>query len=483
MPKHHTVFFLIASLLLPCHQAIAVEVCTDRSPAAVARTLGIDSNPRDTYRDANNKPNVIIILVDDMGYGDLSIYGDGPPTPNIDRISQEGAKFTDGYSASPLCSPSRAALMTGKWPDTIGHTFNMHDSLKYGLPLLEKTMADYFKEMGYVTGIIGKWHLGMQKGYTPDDRGFDEYFYNHHASGWDDVKFYPNEYTKMLRYNSKPSLWDMMKPCSDKDKHLTDVQGLEATSFILRHKNEPFFLYLSTSAPHWPATTQLRKESIAKRMSYYSIPAYAKNIFNSHKQSYFQVIIQLDEMVGHILDTLDMLDLSKNTLVWFLSDNGQTRESSSLRGTKGTVYEGGIRVPFMVRWKETIPPAVHKWPISSVDILPSLLAIASPEKDFSHLHLSGDNMLPYLKSETLLPPYRDLYWKTEAGVRNGSSVLAIRSGKWKLVSHLHQLNIPYQHELYDLQHDISEQKNLFAKTPQIFISLWGKLEAWNGDLD
>ena len=479
MPKRHTVFFLIASLLLPC-QTIAVEVCTDRSPAAVARTLGIDPNPLATYRDTNNKPNVIIILVDDMGYGDLSIYGNGLPTPNIDRIGQEGAKFTDGYSASPACSPSRAALMTGKWPYAIGHRFNMHDSLKYGLPLLEKTMADYFKEMGYVTGIIGKWHLGMQKGYTPDDRGFDEYFYNHHASGWDAIAFYPNGYTKMLRYNSKPSLWDMMKPCSDKDKHLTDIQGLEATSFILRHKDEPFFLYLSTSALHVPAQSQLRKESIAKRMSHYSIPAYAKNIFNSHKRSYFRATIHLDEMIGHVLDTLDMLGLSKNTLVWFLSDNGQISgqisEASSLRGIKGSLYEGGIRVPFMVRWKETIPPAVHKWPISSVDILPSLLAIASPEKDFSHLHLGGDNMLPYLKSETLLPPYRDLYWKM-------GSALAIRSGKWKLVSHLHQLNIPYQHELYDLQHDISEQKNLFAKNPQIFISLWEKLEAWNGDLD
>ena len=183
--KKQLALLLPAALFLLCTGAPASEICTDRSPAAVAKILDID--PRQKTKHRTDRPNIVIIMVDDMGYADAGIYGGEVPTPNIDRIATNGARFTAGYSASSICSPSRAGLMTGRQPNTIGYARNLigKQNHQYGLPLSEKTIADHFKEAGYITGFVGKWHLGGTEEYAPYNRGFDESFESHktHSGG------------------------------------------------------------------------------------------------------------------------------------------------------------------------------------------------------------------------------------------------------------------------------------------------------------
>ncbi len=473
--------FLLTALSLSCGDVSALEICTDHSPAAVANVLRINIEEKPRHR--NDRPNIVVILVDDMGHGDLSIYAGDIPTPNIDRLAEEGARFTDGYSASPLCSPSRGGLMTGKQPASIKHFYNFVDQFKHGLSLAEKTMADYFKEIGYVTGIVGKWHLGSSDKHTPDNRGFDEYFYDRHQNVHHNVHHIPGKfhhyqsesYVSRFEHNLNPSILSIMGPCDRENKYLTDMEGLEASAFILRNRNRPFFLYLSTAAPHAPHYP--RQESLMKRLSYYRIPGYARKIFDRPQRQYYRMLIQLDEAIGRVVETIDQSGLSENTLIWFLSDNGgwtwgdnlAASDSGALKGKKGTLYEGGIRVPFIARWTGVIPPAIHEWPIISLDILPTSLAAAkgSPEiSEFSHLH--GVNMLPYLREKSP-PPDRDLYWRIRYTPDRSRSITkpdniymtrsAIRSGQWKLISHTIQ-GKALKHELYDLQNDIAERNNL-----------------------
>ena len=485
--KKQLALFLPAALFLLCTGAPASEICTDRSPAAVAKILDID--PRQKTKHRTDRPNIVIIMVDDMGYADAGIYGGEVPTPNIDRIATNGVRFTAGYAASPICSPSRAGLMTGRQPNTIGYARNLitrEENFHYGLALSEKTIADHFKEAGYITGFVGKWHLGGGEGYAPYDRGFDESFEPQKGAGGGG--YYFEDYQKKIEHNLDHDLLSRMKSCKNDDKYLTDIVGLEATSFILRHRNEPFLLFLSPTAVHWP--WEARKEGLMARLAYFRHPGYARYAYpstpNNKKRAYLRMLMQLDEAIGHVLDAIDVLGLSENTLVWFFSDNGGTELSDNgiLRGRKGRVFEGGIRVPFMVRWPGTIPAAVHDWPVTTLDVLPTSLAASGIHPEKQPPPLSGMNILPYLKKESSRPAVRDLYWRqSNKGKHKHFAMNSIRRGDWKLIIHTkHSVAYQSQSKLYNLEQDISEQKNLAATEPEKLRSLQQALTAWTDTL-
>ena len=264
------------------------------------------------------------------------------------------------------------------------------------------------------------------------------------------------------------------------------MEGLEATSFILRHRNEPFLLFLSPNAIHLPL--RARKERLISRLAYYRHPGYARYAYpstlNSNKRTFLRMLMQLDEAIGHVLDAIDVLSLSENTLVWFFSDNGGhlLSDNGILRGYKGSVFEGGIRVPFMVRWPGTIPAAVHDWPVTTLDVLPTSLAASGIHPEKQPPPLSGMNILPYLKKESSRPPVRDLYWRNQAKhKRKHFASNAIRRGDWKLIIHT-QHSVAYQSNLYNLEQDISEQKDLLQQEPEKLRSLQQALTAWTDTL-
>ena len=392
---------LIWGLLLGLPDSLgAKEFCPPPpSPAVTAEELGIDIERENNARRKKSSPNVIVILADDLGYGDASTYGGDIPTPNLDRLARGGARFTDGYSASPVCSPARAALLTGKQPMAIPHNSNAYDQHKHGLSLKEKTLADHFSRLGYSTGMMGKWHLGLGEGYGPGDRGFDEYLL---ATKPD--KNATNERYETFNINSLQG-FSILESCKQRKNYYSDMTAMAASHFILRHRKVPFFLYIPTHATHAPWSS--RRESFFKQLSWHLNPAYVKR--NKQERKYFKSLVYLDQLVGSVLDTIDFLGLSENTLIWFLSDNGKSlmTGSSLLRGGKGNTYENGIRVPFIVRWTGTIVPDVYQWPVQSLDILPTSLVAAgaaNPLSENESRYVIGRNILPWLEGPSPPPP-------------------------------------------------------------------------------
>ena len=446
---------LIWGLLLGLPDSIgAKEFCPPPpSPAVTAKELGIDIERENNARRRKSSPNVIVILADDLGYGDASTYGGDIPTPNLDRLARGGARFTDGYSASSVCSPARAALLTGKQPMAIPHNWNVYNQHKHGLSLKEKTLADHFSRLGYSTGMMGKWHLGLGEGYAPGDRGFDEFLLLS-AKRIDKSAVFE-------RYR-----FSIPESCKQKKPFYTDITARAASHFILRHRKVPFFLYIPTRATHAPWSS--RRESYSKQSSWHLNPAYVKR--NEQERKYFKSLVYLDQLVGHVLDTIDFLGLSENTLIWFLSDNGKFLKtgSSLLRGGKGRLYENGIRVPFIVRWTGTIVPGVYQQPVQSLDILPTSLAAAgaaNPLSENESRYVIGRNILPWLENPSD-PPDRYLYWKQRHIDYGNQSVThatrsVVRFGDWKLLST--KLDGTFvKRELYNLRDDVEERNDLLA---------------------
>ncbi len=460
--------------------------CPPLSPAAAAEVLGIDVEREKAAKvtaGGDPPPNVIIILADDLRYDVASTDGGDVPTPNLDRLARAGARFVNGYSSAALCSPARAALLTGKQPMAIPHGHNMYNQHRYGLSLKEKTLANYFFERGYSTGMIGKWHLGVGKGYRPDDRGFEEFLLGVRPE---------KKKTKISGKFNNNFLHGFSKPesCESVDYFLSDMIAVAATDFILRHRNVPFFLYLPLRAVHKPWV--FRPESFFKRLSYYLIPAFIKR--NSQERAHFKSLVYLDETVGQVLDTIDFLSLSKNTLIWFLSDNGfrdlAGRDlAGERRRAKGSFYEAGIRVPFIVRWTGTILPGVYEWPVQSLDILPTSLAAAgaiNPLSEKESHYVTGRNILPYLRHPSD-PPDRYLYWKQryqrpEHPHSISPTTSAVRFGNWKLIQKKFN-GETISSELYNLQNDAEESMNLLGANESIransdiFSDLSGRLDA------
>ncbi len=441
------------------------------------------------------KPNIVFIVADDLGYGELGCQGNLQiPTPYIDSLANAGVRFTSGYVTAPNCSPSRAGLMVGRFPTRFGHEFNpigaKNEDPAYGLPVGQTTIADVLQNAGYITGVIGKWHLGGAATYHPYRRGFDE-FYGFTHEGHYYVPEPWNGVTTMLRRRVLPGggqgrrsfdrvVYDTHMGHNEPDydannpivrgsqpvaeaTYLTDAWTREAVDFIGRHRDKPFFLYVAHNAVHSPL-----QASNACMKEFSHIDDVQRRIFAAMLRS-------LDNSVGAVLEKIRDEGLENDTLVVFLSDNGgPTRELTSsnlpLRGEKGQVYEGGIRVPFMMAWPGKLPASkVYHEPISSVDLHATASALAGAESD---RRSDGVNLMPYLLGENSDRPHEILYW------RQGPKT-AVRVGDWKLLRHGRR-NKPGPWELYHLVNDVSEMTNLAAEQPEKreeMISAWQRLDA------
>ena len=406
---------------------------------------------------AGTKPNIVIILADDLGYAELGCHGcKDIATPNIESIASAGVRFTQGYVTCPICAPTRAGLLTGRYQQRFGFETNpgpeKYADEKFGLPLDQPTLAEILKQAGYVTGMFGKWHLGYKPELTPAKRGFDE-FYGFLSGAHN---YLPGGRRNELRRG--------MEAVQDEKEYLTDAFGREAVTFIQKNKAKPFFLYLPFNAVHSPLEAA---EKYLKRV---------EDIKDATRRTYAAMTVAMDDAVGRVLETLRKEGLEENTLVFFISDNGgptpQTTSSNApLRGYKGQVWEGGIRIPFMVQWKGKLPAGkVFTEPVASLDIVPTVLAavgIAAKPDD----KLDGVNLLPYLGGVKAGSPHDVLYWRFHAKQ-------AIRSGDWKLVKEQRQ----GRWELYNLADDVGESKDLADKMPEKLKELDKAWQEWNAQL-
>jgi arylsulfatase A-like enzyme len=403
------------------------------------------------------RPNVVVIISDDMGYADIGCQGcKDIATPNIDSIALKGIRFTNGYVSCPVCSPTRAGLATGRYQQRFGHEYNTGPppgGLRehVGLPLTEVTIADVLKSAGYVTGAVGKWHLGMAPHFHPFKRGYDEFFgFLHGGHSYIDPGL--GTFNPVLR-GTEPV---------DEKEYLTDAFSREAVAFVERHHKERFFLYLAYNAVHTPMQAPQRyKDSF-------------KNITEQKRRIYAGMLTAMDEGIGKLLGKLRELDLEKDTLLFFINDNGGPTPANGslntpLRATKGTMYEGGIRVPFMVQWPGHLKAgSTYDKPVISLDILPTAAAAVGADLP-SGRKLDGVNLLPYLTGEKKQLPHESLFW------RSGKNH-AVRKGDWKLVK------MGTETGLFDLASDIGEKKDLKAEKPEVLKDMEKTYERWNSQM-
>jgi arylsulfatase A-like enzyme len=401
----------------------------------------------------DRKPNVLILLADDLGYADVGFHGcKDIPTPNLDALAQGGVRCTNGYVSGPYCSPTRAGLLTGRYQQRFGHEFNPA-GLNAGLPVGEATLVERFKAAGYVTGLVGKWHLGSGAAFQPQKRGLDEFF-----------GFLGGGHTYFA--GSSKTILRSKEPAPEKE-YLTDAFGREAVSFIERHAAKPFLLYLAFNAVHTPMEAP---EDRLKRFD---------SIADKARRTYAGMLTAMDEAVGKVMAKLRAAGLEERTLVFFLSDNGgptmpgttiNGAKNDPLRGSKRTTWEGGVRVPFVVSWKGRLPAGkTYDPPVIQLDILPTALAAAGlppgPEDK-----LDGVNLLPFLEAKESGVPHDTLYWRF-------GKQMAIRRGDWKLVEAEKS-----PRALYNLAQDVAESKDLSAANPEKVKELESAWEAWNAQL-
>lgn len=403
------------------------------------------------------KPNIVLIVADDLGYAELGVQGcKDIPTPNIDSIAHNGVRFTNGYVSCPVCSPTRAGLMTGRYQQRFGHELNPgppgQASADFGLPLTEKTLAQRLKPLGYVTGAFGKWHLGYEPQFHPQKRGFDEFFgFLGGAHSYLDAA---TDKTNPILRSSKPI---------DSIDYTTDAFAREAASFIQRHKDEPFFLYLPFNAVHGPL------QSTEKYLSRFA------SIADKKRHTFAAMNSAMDDGVGRVLAKLRELKLEEDTLVFFISDNGgptpsTTSGNAPLRGFKGDVLEGGIRIPFMMQWKGHLAAGkTSDQPVISLDVLPTALTAAGG-KVAADMKLDGVDLIPFLTGKTKSAPHDRLFWRF-------GPKWAVRMGDWKLESD--GAGAP---ELYNLTNDIAEKTDLAVKNPDKAKALQTAYDAWNAQL-
>jgi len=402
-----------------------------------------------------SKPNVIVILSDDVGWGEFGFQGNTQiPTPNIDSIAKNGVRFTNGYVAATYCSPSRAGLMTGRYPTRFGHEFNGGGNAGgkgFGLPLTETTMADRMKALGYATGCVGKWHLGGPPEFLPTKRGFDEYFGTVANPG---------------SYFTPPAFVDSRKspnPFAVKEPnfYLTDAYGDRAADWIGRQTG-PYFLYLAFNAQHAPL--HATKKYLDRFL----------NIKDEKRQKFAAMMAAMEEAVAKVLAKVRERGEEENTLIFFFSDNGgptqQTTSSNGpLRGFKATTSEGGTRIPYCVQWKGKVPAGkVYDLPVLNLDILPTAVVAAGGAVETSW-KLDGVDLMPFITGKNTAKPHETIYWRF-------GEQWAIRHGDWKLVASRIDKNEP---RLINLADDIAEAKDLSAKEPEKVKQLTTMWKAWS----
>jgi arylsulfatase A-like enzyme len=448
---------------------------TVRAVVTTAVLLSIACVSRQTENGQIQRPNILLIVSDDLGYADLGIHGSRDiPTPNIDRLARDGIRFTDAYVSGPYCSPTRAGLMTGRYPQRFGYEFNPDGSRDYGLPLTETTMAERLKAAGYRTALFGKWHLGSADRLHPMRRGFEEFY---GFLGGDHS--YVNVAHIDVGTEVPDPLVDGMKPASSVT-YLTDTLGDRAVGYIKQHASEPFFLYLAFNAAHTPM------EAPEKYLARFP------NIADPQRRTYAAMVAAMDDAIGRTLTALRDQKLEEKTLVIFLNDNGgptmptTTVNGSSnapLRGSKRQTWEGGIRVAFAMSWKGHLETRqVDHRPIIQLDVLPTALAAAGVATNASEF--DGVNLMPFLTSTAAGAPHDVLYWRF-------GGMMAIRRGNWKLVksrdgplvdvdpSVLRDLS---EAGLYNLSEDIGEMRNRAAERPDKVKELSDLWQRWNRQL-
>lgn len=422
--------------------------------AAVAASVSLGSARAPAAETSKRQPNVLIIYADDLGWGETGVQGcKDIPTPHIDSIAQAGVRFTQGYVAATYCSPSRAGLMTGRYPTRFGHEFNA--CAHRGLSLDETTMANRMKSLGYATCCVGKWHLGsaVSTDYYPSKRGFDE-FYGTLANT---TYFHPKAFV-----DSRKSL-DIQKIDDDRF-YTTDEYARRAVEWLGQHKDEPWFLYLPFNAQHGPLQAQ---QQYLDRFA---------SIADPQRRAFAAIISCMDDAVGRVLATIRDQGQEDNTIIFFVGDNGgPTRATSSnngpLRGYKTNTYEGGPRVPFFVQWKGRLPSGkTYDHPVQNLDILPTCV-VAAGGKVEPAWKLDGVDLLPYLTGEKTARPHTDLFWRF-------GKQWAVRHEDWKLVVSQGGSGRP---ELYDLSRDIGESKDLASAEPERAAELQKLYDAWNAE--
>ncbi len=440
---------------------------------------------------AAEKPNVVFFLADDLGQRDLGCYGSTfYETPNLDRLAKDGARFTDAYAACPVCSPTRASLLTGQWPQRTGvtdyigapatpaqwkrNTKSLPAPYADRLALTAPTLAKAMKAAGYATFFAGKWHLGPE-GWWPENQGFDI-----NMGGVD--KGGPYGGKKYFSPYENPRL-----PDGPDGEHLPDRLATETAKFIEANKDRPFFAYYSFYDVHTPlmARGDLRKKYEAKRARLGLTEKWRREeprdvrLVQEHVV-YAAMVEAMDLAVGKVLAKLDELGLRDNTIVVFTSDNGGLSTSEGwptsnfpLRGGKGWMYEGGIREPLLVRWPGVVKAgSIISTPVSSPDFFPTLLEVSGARPSPGQT-LDGTSLLPVLKGGTL--PERALFWHyPHYGNQGGAPAAAVRRGDWKLIEWQEDGHA----ELFNLALDLGEQNNLAAKEPQRVAQLRAELAAW-----
>lgn len=414
-------------------------------------------------------PNVIIILTDDQGYGDVGFNGcKDIPTPNIDRIADNGVRFTSGYVTYAVCGPSRAGIITGRYQDRFGFGRNPllapNDTLQ-GLPSSEETLARVLESSGYSSMAIGKWHLGAHKSQYPLSRGFDEFFgflsggHQYFPDEWtlndiSEIKAQFDGYrTKLMRNNGRV----------EENEYLTDALSREAVSFIERNVNNPFFIYLAYNAPHAPLQAS---EKYLNRF---------KHIKDIKRRTYAAMVSGVDDGVGLVLNKLEDLGISENTIVFFLSDNGgpehhNASDNGVLREGKGSLYEGGIHVPFAMQWPSKIPAGmVYDKPVLSLDMFATAVEYAKVKPVNP---IDGVNLVPYLIGEKDGEPHEALFWR-----KYDQEAYAVRIGNMKLVNYKSDYD-----EVYNLQHDLSEAHALEWSVDNQYDELKQAYSNWEAQL-
>lgn len=479
-----------------------------KADAKLAEGKAAFLSKKDTSKTSEKKPNIIILLADDLGKYDISLYGGkSTPTPQIDSLAASGVTFTDGYVSSSICSPSRAGLLTGRYQERFGHEFQPGDrypknnleyyAFKYlintdswrlnpkieypsdasiatqGLPQSEITFADLAKRKGYNTAIIGKWHLGHNKGFFPLDRGFDYHYGFYQAFSLftpeddnpDIINHHHKDFTdKVIWGNGRVGIGQIRRDTTIiKDKaYLTETFADEAEAFIDKNKTKPFLLYVPFNAPHTPF--QVRKK-------YYD---RFPNVKDENKRVYFAMISALDDAIGRIIAKVKKEGLEENTLIVFASDNGGAdytfaTTNAPLKGGKFSHFEGGINVPFALSWKGKIKPhTVYKTPVSSLDIFSTIAAAIHSDLPKDRVY-DGVDLISTVNNNK--EAHKNLYWRS-------GDAKAIRSGDWKLIIS----GKTHQQWLYNLTSDKSEKTDLAQKNPAKVKELQTALQNWEKGL-
>lgn len=415
----------------------------------------------------NGSPNVIIILVDDLGFADVGFNGcEDIKTPNIDRIAKEGVTFTNAYVSYAVCGPSRAGLITGRYQDRFGFGRNplfAPNDANMGVPKTEEMLPEVLQTANYKSIAIGKWHLGAHESLRPLNRGFDDFFgfLTGGHSYFPELWKFENEYSLNAQFDAYYTKLLRNATRVEEDEYLTDALSREAVNYIDKYKDQPFFMYLAYNAPHTPL------QASEKYLNRY------RHIEDKKRRTYAAMVSAVDDGVGRILDQLNVLDLTDNTMIFFLSDNGGPEKKNAsdngiLRGGKSELYEGGIRVPFALKWPNKIPEGlVYEKLVSSLDIFATV--IAQSEKEISTKNkLDGVNLIPFIRGENKSSPHDFLAWR-----KFDNNQYAIRNSLGnKIVVSSDNIN------RFDLVKNISEDPSLTEKHTEIYDELKNLYLSW-----